>query len=108
MWSVTLGGQTVGGSQSVGVDFSTDGVSYSPVGSFMFTTTDTAFSAALGAGPSPMAFLRLNFGSQANGQALLDNVTILADTVPVPEPGTAAMLLLGLAGLAINGRRRSA
>jgi len=49
--------------------------------------------------------VRLNFGSPASGQAIIDNLTISATTTPIPEPGTAAMLLLGLAGLAVTGRR---
>ena len=106
-WSVTLGGQTVSGTSSVGVEFSTDGVSYASFGNFSLNTSDTAFTKALGAGPSQKAFVRLSFPDPANGQAIIDNVTISATTSPIPEPGTAAMLLFGLTGLALTGRRRT-
>ena len=100
-WALALGGQTFSGSQSVGVEFSTDGTSYSSVGSLNLTTIDTPFMLNLGAGPSQLAFVRLNFGATG---AIIDNVTLSADLVPIPEPGSAALLLLGLAGLARVGR----
>jgi hypothetical protein len=101
-WALTLGGQTFSGSQTVGVEFSTDGSSYSSVGSLNLTTIDTPFTLALGAGPSDAAFVRLSFSGTG---AIIDNVTLSGDLVPIPEPGTATLLLLGLAGLARAGRR---
>lgn len=105
-WSLAIGGKTFSGTNSVGVEFSTDGSSYSSVGTLSLTGVDSLFTLALGAGPSQQAFVRLDFGSPASGQAIVDNLTILANTTPVPEPGTAGMLLFGLAGLAASGRRR--
>jgi hypothetical protein len=34
-------------------------------------------------------------------------VTISGDVTVIPEPGTAALLMLGLAGLGVAGRRRA-
>jgi hypothetical protein len=101
-WTLSLGGQTFSGSQSVGVEFSTDGSSYVNVGSLNLTTIDTPFTLNLGAGPSDLAFVRLSF---AETGAIIDNVTLSANLVPIPEPATATLLLLGLAGLARAGRR---
>jgi len=104
-WALAIGGKTFSGTNSVGVEFSTDGSSYSSVGTLNLTAVDSLFNVNLGAGPSSMAFVRLNFGSPASGQAIIDNLTISATTIP--EPGTAALLLLGLAGLAASGRRHA-
>ena len=54
------------------------------------------------------AFFRLGFivgGRQPDAQ--IDNVTISGDVTLIPEPGTAALLLLGLTGLGMAGRRRA-
>jgi len=107
-WSLALGAKTFSGTSTIGVEFSTDGSSYSSVGTFNLTGVDSLFTLALAAAPSAKAFVRLNIAGPASGQAILDNVSILATTTPVPEPGTAAMLLLGLAGLAVSGRRQRA
>jgi hypothetical protein len=43
----------------------------------------------------------------ANLIEILDNITYRNDTAPVPEPGTMMLLGLGMAGLAIYGKRRA-
>jgi hypothetical protein len=109
-WALVLGGRTLSGSQSVGVEFSTDGVSYTSVGGINLTSVDTPFTVNFGATPSQQAFVRLSFSAPGAGglnQAIIDNVTLRGDVVPIPEPGTAAMLLVGLVGLARAGRRHA-
>jgi hypothetical protein len=105
-WSISLGGKTFSGTSAVGVEFSTDGLNYAGFGSMNLTTVDTAFSVNLGALAADTAFVRLSFDPAA-GQPIIDNVAINATLAAVPEPSTAAMLLLGLTGLARVGRRSS-
>ena len=109
-WGIVLGGKTLSGTSSVGIEFSTNGASYSSFGTLNLTSLDTPFTVNFGATASPQGFVRLTFAAPAGGgvnQALIDNLTLRADVVPVPEPGTAAMLLLGLVGLARAGRRHA-
>lgn len=103
-WSISFGAKTFSGSSAIGIEFSTDGSSYSSFGSVNLTAVDTPFNVALGAAASDLAFVRLSF-DPAGGQPIIDNVAINATLVP--EPGTAMMLGLGLLGLAGLGRRRS-
>jgi hypothetical protein len=88
----------------VTIEFSTDGSNYVGFGSVNLTNVDTAFNVSLGAAESDRAFVRLGFTGV--GQPLIDNVAIGA-SLSVPEPATAALLLVGLAGLARAGRRRA-
>lgn len=104
-WSLSLGGRTTGGTQSVGVEFSSDGVAFAPVGTIGLTTNDTPYTVALGAGPTPNAWVRLTFAPTGGNFALIDNLGLGATVIP--EPGTAMLLLTGLAGLHSYGRRRS-
>jgi len=105
-WSVSFGARTFSGTSVIGIEFSTDGVTFNPFGSVNLTTVDTLYDVVFGGGPSESAFVRLSF-DPANGQPFIDNVAISANLTAVPEPSVAALLLAGLAGLARIGRRRA-
>jgi hypothetical protein len=102
-WSVSFGGQTFSGAATLGVDFSTDGVSYTPFGTFDLTTVDTPFSRSLGSDITGTAFVRFNFAAGA-GQPIIDNVAISATVIP--EPASALLCGLGMLGLGVAARRR--
>jgi PEP-CTERM motif len=107
-WSLTFAGISSTATSSVTVEFSTDGVSYAALAAADLTTSAAAFTRAVLANPGDNAFFRLGFTSTgANPIPRIDNVTISADVTQVPEPGTSALLLIGLAGLGAAGRRRS-
>ena len=95
-WEVSLGGRTFSGSSSLDVEFSSDGISYSPMTTFNLTTTDTRFSAPLVAAVGNTAYVRLGL-NPAGGQPIIDNVAV----VLVPEPEAAFGALAGLGTLAI-------
>lgn len=103
-WLVTFGARTQLGSATFTIDFSTDGQDYAEVAQIPINTVDTAFSVPLGQILSQQGFVRFNFNGEG-GAPLVDNVAIFATLVP--EPGTALLLLAGLAGLATQGRRRA-
>ncbi len=103
-WELSLGGRTFSGSSAVDVEFSTDGISYSPMTTFNLTTTDTRFSAPLTAAVTDTAFVRVSLDPSV-GQPIIDNVAI----VLLPEPSStiqAATGLLFLGSCHIVGRRR--
>jgi hypothetical protein len=105
-WSISFGGRTQNGAATVGLEFSADGVNYASLGSFNLTTTDTPYSAAL-PGLADRGYFRFVFSSDAVTAPVIDNVAISVGSI-VPEPGTAMLLLTGLAGLTAQGRRRRA
>jgi len=104
-WSVSFGGQTGTGTTTVGVEFSTDGITYVPIGSSVLTTIDSTFNLALGAVASEAAFVRFNV-TPTGGATRIDNLAINGNIV-VPEPGTVVLLGTALAVLAGLGRRRA-
>jgi hypothetical protein len=103
-WVLSLGGRTFDGTSMVGVEFSTDGESYSAVDPIMLDMNDNPFEIPLGSEASAMAFVRLNF-DPSGGRPIIDNLAISGQVVP--EPGTAGLLLTGLAGLVAYCRRRA-
>jgi hypothetical protein len=105
-WSISFGGKTFSGTSTVGIAFSTDGVTFNPFGSVNLTAVDTLFNVVLGTATSEHAFVRLSF-DPSGGQPFIDNLAISANLTSVPEPGTAALLLTGLVGLARIGHRRA-
>jgi hypothetical protein len=109
-WMVSFAGRTLSaGNSTVTVDFSTDGVTYTGATMRTLTGVDSPFtvdfSAVLG-DLSANAYIRLAFTPVAGSLPVIDNVAISAGNV-VPEPGTALLLALGLAGLGASGRRRA-
>jgi len=106
-WSVSFGGQTGSGTSTVGIDFSTDGITYVNIGSRTLTNVDSAFTMSLAALPSEAAYVRFNVNPTGIGTRI-DNLAINGTIVPpVPLPGTAVLLGTALAAFAAFGRRRS-
>ena len=105
-WSISFGGKTANGTSSVGIAFSSDGVSFTSFGSANLTTVDTLFTINLGTAATNNAYVRLTFNPSGINQPLIDNVAINA-SLAVPEPGTALLGSLGLVGLVIAGRKRN-
>lgn len=104
-WSLSFGGRTQSGNSSVEVEFSPNGADWVSLGIIALTAVDTAFEVALGDDLTQTAFVRLNFEVQGPFAPLIDNVAINATLIP--EPGTALLLLTGLAGLTAYGRRKA-
>jgi len=92
-------------SSTVGVDFSIDGLSFTPVTTVNLTPDDNRFEVNLG--PESVGgqtgYVRLNF-NPVNGRPIVDNVAV--EVGVIPEPGAVAQILSCAAGLAFLGRRR--
>jgi hypothetical protein len=101
-WQISLASvlDTSVTSGSITFSFSSDGVNYSPLGSLAVTGTAGVLTTNAIAATSDRAFFKLDLTPGVR----IDNVGILAT---VPEPLTASMLIAGLGGLALMGRRRS-
>jgi hypothetical protein len=108
-WELSFGGKTFSGTSSLLVEISTDGTSYAAVGSPLgLTTVDSQYTVSLGASlnGASQIFVRLGLDAAA-GAPIVDNLALSATTAAIPEPGTAALALVGLLGLGVFGRRRS-
>lgn len=104
-WSISFGGQTDSGVSTIGIEFSTDGITYVPFGSQQIGSVDTQFSVALGDLPSEAAFVRFNV-DPTGSNTRIDNVALNGTIVPpVPEPATAVLIGMGLAAFATLRRR---
>ena len=85
-WLLSFGARAFEGTSSIGVEFSTDGMSYAPVGTADLTTVDTLYLLALGAASSELAYVRLTFAPSGTNQPLIDNLAIVADLSGGPTP----------------------
>ncbi len=102
-WQITLAGATQSGAGTIAIEFSTDGTTY-----VSLTTANVASSAiAISTVAQPVTSDRAFFRLTLSPTVVIDNVGISANFVAVPEPSTAALLALGLLGLARIGRRRA-
>jgi hypothetical protein len=107
-WSLTFAGISSTATSNVTVEFSTDGINYAALTAASLTTSAAEFTRSVAGNAGDNAFFRLGFTSTgANPIPRIDNVTISGDVTVIPEPGTAALLMLGLAGLGFAGRRRA-
>lgn len=104
-WSISFGGRTAEGTSTVGIAFSSDGVSFTSFGTVNLGATDAPYTINLGTATTNNAYVRLSFNPTGTSLPLIDNVAINA-TLQVPEPTTALFGALGLVGLAIAGRRQ--
>jgi hypothetical protein len=94
----------MGGGGSDGVELNSIGAVVSGAGMSRHIAVG---SFAVSAGTNTLAFsygALQGFGDEAWG---LDNVFLSGDVAPVPEPGTYALMALGLAAVAVGARRRS-
>jgi PEP-CTERM motif len=107
-WEIAFAGVSSTATSDVTIEFSTDGISYSSLTGATLTTSAALITRSVLLNPGDNAFFRLGFTSTgSNPIPQIDNVTISGDVALVPEPGTASLLLLGLAGLGLAGRRRA-
>ncbi len=106
-WSVSFGGQTGSGTSTVGIDFSTDGITYVNIGSRTLTNVDSTFTMSLAALPSEAAYVRFNV-NPTGVATRIDNMAINGTIVPpVPLPALPVLLGTALGAFAVLSRRRS-
>jgi hypothetical protein len=109
-WELTLAGIVDSGTSTLGVEFAASLLDPSTpdfafVGNITLNTQDVVRSIDLdGLGlDSSHAFVRLTFGT--GDSPTIDNLAVAATFVP--EPGTVLLVLMGLMGLGLGGRRRA-
>jgi len=117
-WSVSFGGkvETGGGDNggqlscdpngasectaSVSVEYSTNGSSYTSLGSVQLTSADTRYEVPLAVNTSQTGYVRLGL-TPGGGGALP-----IIDNVALPEPGATMSLFAGILSLLVLRRRR--
>jgi hypothetical protein len=105
-WSISFAGRVNTDTSNVTIEFSSDGITYSPLTSALFDMNDTLYTRSVAGNLGDNGFFRLGFSGSASVLPRIDNVTISADVSQIPEPGTALLLALGLTGLGVASRRR--
>jgi hypothetical protein len=106
-FEISFAGVTGTGTSNLVVEFSTDGSTYNPIGNAALGTTAQVFSFVAGGTGLDGGFFRFRFQGSNSIAPRIDNVAIKAEVSVIPEPGTALLLIAGLAGLGVVGRRRA-
>ncbi len=94
LWSGTDGAGTLLGSLGLGANAQIGGCTSAPLCNWQQVSLSFAGTAH-----------SIGFGGNA-GNVAFDNITITAAVNPVPEPATASLLALGVAGVWLSVRRR--
>ncbi len=109
-WGISFGARTSSGAATIAIDFSLNGVDYTSYGTVNIDGNDTPYNVSLGAFESDQVFIRMHFTGPGAGdasRAILDNVSVNASLVqPVPEPGAALLVGLGLSAAGVSALRR--
>lgn len=107
--AMSFAGRTNSSTSVLNVQWSLDGSSYTNLDAFNLGTTPQVYTTTALNLPNAVSevFFRLQFNGNNSIFPAVDNVQIRAESVVVPEPGTALLLVSGLAGLAAMGRKRA-
>jgi hypothetical protein len=106
--TLKLAGRTTSSIRDMFVEFSSDGTNFSNLATFNLSSTADVFTAATTGTGLNKAYFRLTVDGDSSILPSIDNVMIRGNNLNIiPEPGTALMLGVGLAGLMVAGRRRA-